>query len=325
MNENMPLLSICIPTYNRDKMLDKCLSALYNIQEHNHNFNLIIGDNGSEDFTSEIITKWESKFNNIKLVSHPQTIGYDRNVASLYSIVQTEYCWFLGDCDTISEQDFVKIENHLPDGYDVVVINSEPGRLGNEKKVYNDIETFIDEQGWHVTKLSSCVVNRKLLEPKFMKRYFDSHFVQWGNLMESLCQKDSINVFFDPTIHLGYLEDIGNYRQSQKGGWRSMPFTVWGRYWTELILSLPMKIPYELKLKVIKDHERQFHWFSIRNLLKNKIAYGKSYIENYKENRKFVKMVTVASPFWSDVVMYLPIESIYGALRFIKRLLKKKH
>lgn len=331
-NESIePLLTICIPTYSRDAMLDKCLAALYKIQELGHRFCLIIADNCSEDNTKNVIQRWQPKFENIETIFQESNLGPDRNMYSLYMAVKTEYCWLLGDCDTISPEHYARMEKVLYEGYNVVVINTEPGKLPNERKIYSNIEDFLDEQGWHVTKLSACVVKKEMLNPIFIKRYFDTHFVQWGQLMEYLCQTESINILFEPSVHLGYLEDNGNYRDNQKGAWRKIPFYVWAKCWSQMILSLPFKIPCELKLKVIKDHERQFHWFSIRNLLKNKIAYGKSYIENYKENRTFVRMVSVASPFWSDVVMYLPVEYLYRLLRPINNTCKyvwkgtKKH
>lgn len=322
---NQPLLTICIPTYSRDMMLNNCLAALYNIHIHGHLFNLVVGDNGSTDATQDVIAKWKPQFSNFQVISHKDTIGFDRNAASLYRAVQTEYCWLLGDCDTISEQNFIKIEQHLTKGYDALVINTDESMLCVEKKVYTDILDFLNEQGWHVTKLSACIIRRELLEEKFIKRYFDSHFVHWGNLMESLCQKDTINVLFDPNIPLGYLVDNGNYRQSQKGAWRQIPFYVWGRCWSQMVLALPIKIPYSLKLKVIKDHERNYHWFSIKNLIKNKIRFGESYIDNYKENRHFVRLVTVASSMLSDIVMYLPIELILKPFILLhQRMLRMK-
>lgn len=321
MSEN--LLTICIPTYERAAMLDKCLSALFKIQEQNLNFCLMVSDNGSTDNTQEVIAKWKTRFRKMVDIHHQTTIGYDRNVASLYNAVETDYCWILGDCDTISPEDFARMEDALQEGYNVVVINTEPGRLSKERKVYTNVEDFLDEQGWHVTKLSSCVLKREVLNPIFIKRYFDTHFVQWGHLMEYLCQAESINVLFEPSIHLGYLEDDGNYRENQKGAWRQIPFHVWAKCWSQMILSLPFKIPYELKQKVMKDHERRFHWFNVKRLIKNKIQYGDSYIKNYKENRQYVHMVTAASPLLSDMVIYLPVEPIYKALQFIKHTTKK--
>ena len=318
-----PLLTICIPTYNRDGMLNKCLAALHEIQEQGHRFCLIVADNGSEDNTKDVIKRWQPKFENMETFSHESNLGPDRNMYSLYMAVKTDYCWLLGDCDTISPEHFARMEDALHEGYNVVVINTELGRLPKERKVYTNVEDFIDEQGWHVTKLSACVLKREVLNPIYIKRYFDTHFVQWGHLMEYLCQAESINVLFEPSIHLGYLEDDGNYRQSQKGAWRQIPFHVWAKCWSQMILSLPFKIPYELKRKVMKDHERRFHWFSIKKLIMDKIQFGEPFVKNYKENREFVHMVTVASPLLSDLVMYLPVEPIYKMLRLIKHPIKK--
>jgi Glycosyltransferases involved in cell wall biogenesis len=317
------LLTICVPTYNRYMMLNKCLSALSNIQAQNNYFNLVIGDNGSMDKTQDVIAKWKPKFENVTVITHPKNIEFDRNVASLFAEVDTEYCWLLGDCDTISVQNYSKIEQHLKDGYDAVVINTDEGLFDKQKTIYTNITDFLNDQGWHVTKLSACIIKSKMLGSVFIRRYYDSHFVHWGNLMESLCQMESFRVLFDPTIPLAYLVDDGNYRWSQKGVWRQVPFYIWGRCWYQTVQSLPFKIPHELKMKVIKDHERKYHWFSVKNLIKNKIKFGKPYIENYKENRQYVKLATVSSPILSDMVMYLPVEGICKMLIGVKRLFSK--
>lgn len=324
MNEHASI-TICIPTYERAAMLDKCLAALYDIHIHGHEFNLIVADNGSTDNTQEVIARWKPMFAEMETICQPANLGPDRNMYSLYMAVKTDYCWLLGDCDSISIQGFSQIEKHLTEGYDVLVINTDEDHFERSKRIYTNVEEFLDEQGWHVTKLSACVIHRKILDPKYIRRYFDSHFVQWGHLMEYLCQADAIKVFFDPNICLIYLKDEGKFRQSQKGAWRQIPFYVWARCWSQMVLSLPIKIPYDLKMKVIKDHERKYHWFSIKNLIKNKIKFGEPYIRNYKENREFVKMVTVASPMLSDIVMYSPIELILKPFILLhQRMLRMK-
>lgn len=318
-----PLITICIPTYERAAMLDKCLAALYDIQEQGHAFNLIVGDNGSTDNTRDVIARWQLKFVRMETIFHSENLGPDRNMYSLYMAVKTEYCWLLGDCDSIRPQDFAKIEKHLQEGYDVLVINTDESLFDRERKIYTNVKDFLNEQGWHVTKLSACVIKSSILDAKNIRRYFDSHFVQWGHLMEHLCTADTMKVLCDPDIPLVYLPDNGNNRQSQKGAWRQIPFYVWARCWSQMVLSLPMKIPYELKMKVIKDHERKYHWFSLKNLIKNKIKFGEPYVKNYKENRQFVKMVTVASPLLTDLIMYLPIEPIFKILIALKNRIKR--
>lgn len=320
---NSPSITICIPTYERAVMLDRCLTALYDVQKQGHTFNLIVGDNGSTDNTKEVIARWQPKFARMETIFHSTNLGPDRNMYSLYMAVKTEYCWLLGDCDSIRPHDFAKIEKRLQEGYDVLVINTDESLLVRETKIYTNVKDFLNEQGWHVTKLSACVIKSNILDAKTIRRYFDSHFVQWGHLMEYLCMADTMNVLFDPDIPLVYLPDGGNNRQSQKGAWRQIPFYVWARCWSQMVLSLPIKIPYDLKMKVIKDHERKYHWFSIKNLIKNKIMFGEPYIRNYKENRQFVKMASVASPVLSDIVMYMPVELGFKWLIALKNLLRK--
>lgn len=317
-----PLLTICVPTYNRDRMLDKCLSRLYDIQQKGYLFRVVVGNNGSFDTTDQIISYWSKQFDDFRVINHKHNIGYDRNAGLLYSSVQTKYCWMLGDCDSISSEHFGVLLKYLEGDIDALIINTEAVVLGTELRVYTELKDFLNEQLWHITKLSSVIINSRALKDAIIQRYYDSHYEHVGVLIDYLCSKEQINVVFNPNILLIYLMDDGDYRQKYSG-WRHVPFYVWGRCWSQMILSLPFKIPYDLKIKVIKDHERKYHWFSIKNLIKNKIRFGEPYVKNYKENRQFVKMVTVASPLLTDLIMYLPIEPIFKILIALKNRIKR--
>ena len=318
MSENsLPSLTICVPTFSRAMMLDKCLEALYDIQLNGHDFCLMVADNGSPDNTKEVIAKWMPKFARMEAIFHDTNLGSDRNFYSLYEAVKTEYCWMLGDCDSISIEHFTKIEANLGKGYDAIVINTMVSMLSINSKVYTDIVEFLDEQFWHITKNSSFILTRKAIKPDLLQRYFDSNFIHVGAFIEYLSLTKKFEVYYDKDIHLIYMGD-DNYKENITKGWRQIPFHVWAKCYSTMILSFPQAIPYELKLKLMKDHERHFHWFAIRNLMVNKIYRGKSYVDSYRQNRKFVHMVSVASPFLSDFVMYMPIDPFYKVVRFLK-------
>jgi glycosyltransferase involved in cell wall biosynthesis len=51
--------SIIIPTLNRAKILDKCLTCIKNIRKPDLDFEVLVVDNGSADNTKEIIKKYE--------------------------------------------------------------------------------------------------------------------------------------------------------------------------------------------------------------------------------------------------------------------------
>ena len=72
----VPLLTICIPTYERAAMLDKCLAALHEIQSQGHKFNLIVGDNGSTDNTKEVIARWQLKFARMETIFHSKNLAF---------------------------------------------------------------------------------------------------------------------------------------------------------------------------------------------------------------------------------------------------------
>ena len=59
-----PLLSICIPTYNRSKYLDQCLGALVN-QERFDEIEVVISDNCSTDDTESVGIRYQNDYPNI--------------------------------------------------------------------------------------------------------------------------------------------------------------------------------------------------------------------------------------------------------------------
>lgn len=59
MNDNAPLVSVIIPSYNSAKTLDKCLGSVRS-QDHS-NLEIILVDKGSKDGTSELAQKYGAK------------------------------------------------------------------------------------------------------------------------------------------------------------------------------------------------------------------------------------------------------------------------
>ena len=56
-NENLPFVSIIIPTKNEEKRIESCLNALFSIDYPNEKFEVLVIDNGSVDSTVRIAQK----------------------------------------------------------------------------------------------------------------------------------------------------------------------------------------------------------------------------------------------------------------------------
>ena len=105
MSINKPLLSICIPTYCRAPYLQECLASLTKQFEQNsallNMVEIVISDNASTDNTTEIVSNFQKKYNNIKYVRNDTNVGPDENY--IHSVLKANgtYGWLMGDDDFI--------------------------------------------------------------------------------------------------------------------------------------------------------------------------------------------------------------------------------
>jgi glycosyltransferase involved in cell wall biosynthesis len=75
MEDKKPLLSICIPTYNRAEYLDKCITSIVSQKEfHSDDVELVISDNASADNTGEIVRQYQNQHKNIRYFRNDENI-----------------------------------------------------------------------------------------------------------------------------------------------------------------------------------------------------------------------------------------------------------
>lgn len=98
MNEKLPLLSICIPTYNRSKYLKSNLLSIFQQFNDNGNVEIIISDNNSIDET-EMICKDYFIYQNFKYHKQETNIGGIPNIFKAVEYATGDYCWIIGDDD----------------------------------------------------------------------------------------------------------------------------------------------------------------------------------------------------------------------------------
>jgi abequosyltransferase len=115
---DVPLLSVCLPTYNRAAMIDRQLAwlaaevaALARADGANGGgvgtdqlIEIVVSDNCSDDATPEIVARWAGAFGSIPFASqrHAANLGWMRNFLSCYEVASGRYCWVVGDDDLMS-------------------------------------------------------------------------------------------------------------------------------------------------------------------------------------------------------------------------------
>ena len=96
-----PLLSICIPTFNRAALLELMLASLYRQISHlKGRVEMVVSDNASSDNTWQIVLAYKDKpYVRIVKLEDPSTVL--GNFASVIEAASGEYVWIVGDDDWI--------------------------------------------------------------------------------------------------------------------------------------------------------------------------------------------------------------------------------
>lgn len=97
----MRQLSICIPTYNRARLLRQCLAHLAGYADTG--FELLVGDNASDDDTPAVVAEFAPRFPHFVPVRHATNVGYVRNMDTLLRRATRDFVYVLCDDDLAFE------------------------------------------------------------------------------------------------------------------------------------------------------------------------------------------------------------------------------
>lgn len=110
--KNRPLLSICIPTYNRkaklartlDRLIPQCLGG---------DIEIVVSDNASNDGTSEYCLDQSTTHKFFSYFCQKKNVGFSDNLISVLSRANGEYLWMLGDDEVVHSEAVIRILNAI--------------------------------------------------------------------------------------------------------------------------------------------------------------------------------------------------------------------
>lgn len=105
MPDARPLLSVCIPTFNRGPFLAELLTSLapqLSRQSTSGYFaELVISDNASSDQTASLVAGFKTRGLAIRYVRNQSNLGADANFLRCLDLALGKYVWVLGDDDLV--------------------------------------------------------------------------------------------------------------------------------------------------------------------------------------------------------------------------------
>ena len=162
----MPKVSVCIPTFNRVNLLPFAIESV--LQQTYPHFELIVCDDGSQDSTSELMSKYTD--NRIKYIRHPRNIGKSNNMRSGFDAATGEYFIKFDDDDRLTP-DFL--------AHTVAVLEQNPSIdfVGTDhwiidiNNIRDRVKTQENSRRWGRVNLPAGVVDN-LLEVVFVNQSF---------------------------------------------------------------------------------------------------------------------------------------------------------
>jgi Glycosyl transferase family 2 len=172
--------SICIPTFNRAKLLALCLEHLLTFS--GNDFELIVGDNASSDNTQEVLQSFAGRFKHLSCVRHKENIGFARNMDALMRRASRQYVYILSDDDFVFEEALHMVHGIFSAQPEVVAVVGKylsHTTLDSSCRVdYSNAVATILEQGAHTALLENFIICDG--HPFIRRATFQRHCAYWN-------------------------------------------------------------------------------------------------------------------------------------------------
>ena len=87
-------VSVCCITYNQEAYIDECIANIL-AQKTSFSYEIIIGDDCSDDSTREKLTQWAKKYpDKIKIIFNEKNLGPNGNILSVFNRARGDYIAF---------------------------------------------------------------------------------------------------------------------------------------------------------------------------------------------------------------------------------------
>jgi len=200
--ENSPLLSVCIPIYNRVDFLRKTLCRFLEDRDlFYETVELYLSDNCSTDDIEGAIKEFREKGLRLNYHRNITNLGMDGNFANCFKHANGKYIWLLGSDDTpvpgILRELLAKLS-----GQEYGVLH-----LANYDKVkiryreYDDSQLFLVDINFWITFISGNIVNSKYVSVIEFEKYDGTLFTQVPLYLEA-----SLNERKNAIWYISYLE-----------------------------------------------------------------------------------------------------------------------
>ena len=291
------MLGVIILTANRPEAIDGNLAQTAK-DYYDSGVDVIIYDSSNDDATKEVVSRYNSKYPNIKYDTWDgeyDGVSIDNKVIDAYAKYSQlyEYVWVTREGTPINIKEALpKIKDKLLNKYDLIVLDHESRdykKHGN--KDYTDCKLLFKEQAHQMTVLGSTIINSKHI-PKIIELVPLDKEKNYG-----IWQPIAFLTYFAAQRFAAQIFALWlpNNKAKTSSHWHKRTLWQWGERWYKSIMALP-SIYDEYKPEILKFELIDCKPFSVPFLLNVRKMGGLTFAK-IKKYKKYIKHVC-NTPLW---------------------------
>lgn len=154
-------LSIVIPTFNREHILNTWLEKHVNLMKSNE-IQIHVQDNFSLDKTVQLLKNWKKKFSNISYGVNKKNLK-DKNFEVCLNAVNTNYVWLIGDSYYIDNTLLNKVLSIIKKKKPLFIITNLKERIKDLNDSFFDSDFVCQRLAGILSCMSCTIYNKKKL------------------------------------------------------------------------------------------------------------------------------------------------------------------
>lgn len=206
-HESQPILTLCIPTYNRAKFLNESLRLLGTQVKDLSNPNeleLLVSDNHSSDNTKSVVKEHINKGLPITYIRNEQNLGMDGNFVSCFKKAKGKYVWLLGDDDYLLDGALERILSILKEkDYGLLHLNTYNNKNLSYLQEYPQPESFLTDVSYWITFISVNIVKTSYVLDIDFEKYMGSYFTLIPLYMTSALNERINGILYIKALDMG--------------------------------------------------------------------------------------------------------------------------
>lgn len=195
----MPILSVCVPTYNRSKLAYRCVKSI--LEYPDNDIEVIVSDNGSEDDTYKLLSSIDDM--RLHVSRNPENKGYFYNMLQVLKLSNGNFSLYLSDEDTIIINGLMALLLYLKVNPDIAVVVcpwimlNEDGSINNVKKMTGSLNAGFDAYCFskYLDHITGSVFNRKYID--FDIKINDGYH-PFADMVKSVCFRNKAFLLKEP-------------------------------------------------------------------------------------------------------------------------------